>query len=161
MIMRAISALAILALPSMASAQALMQRTAVGSCQAVDGGDEFEYSGSSYLVPSNSDGVLFECPIDAALAAPGSITRAIVWLGDPSVVENATAQLCFTNLNATPSETCGPIVSSVGAGYSVQALTPPPPAAGPLTRTHVAFLKVYIPSPEPDGYGFFRGFRIE
>jgi hypothetical protein len=132
----------------------------VGSCQAIDGGDEFEFTGSSYLVPTSSEGVTFECPIDVALAGPGSITQAVVWLGDPSNVENATAQLCFTNLNATPNENCGPVASSVGGGYFVQVLTALPPV-GLFTRSHVAFLRVYVPSPEPAGYGFFRGFRIE
>lgn len=161
MVLRVLSFMVVLAVPALGFAQALMQRTAVSSCQAADGGDEFEFSGSSYLVPSNSEGVLFHCPIDVALAAPADIDRAIVWVGDPSVVEDATAQICFTNLNGTPNETCGAIVSSVGAGYFVQALKPLPPVGVPLTREHAAFLKVYVPQPDPPGYGFFRGFRIE
>lgn len=160
MTLRVLSLMAVLAFPAFSFAQALMQRTAVGSCQATEGGDEIEYDGSSYLVPSNSDGVLFHCPIDAALAAPGGFARAHVWVGDPSVVEDATAQICFTNLNATPSETCGAVVTSNGAGYFAQQLTPLPPAIL-VTRNHAAFIKVYVPSPEPSGYGFFRGFRVE
>jgi hypothetical protein len=152
--------MAVLAIPALTFAQALMQRTAVGSCQATDGGTEVEFDGSSYLVPSNSDGVLFHCPIDAALAAPGGFVRARVWVGDPSVVEDATAQICFTNLNATPSETCGAIVTSNGAGYFAQQLTPLPPAVL-VTRYHAAFIKVYVPSADLNGYGFFRGFRVE
>lgn len=157
--LRVLSLLVALAVPAASFAQALMQRTAVGSCQAVEGGDEIEFDGSSYLIPSNSEGVLFHCPIDAALAAPGGFSSADVWLGDPSVLEDATAQICFTNLNATPSETCGAIVTSNGAGYFAQQLEPLPPAML-VTRNHAAFLKVYVPSPEPSGYGFFRGFRI-
>jgi hypothetical protein len=162
MTLRVLSLMLVLAVPSVTLAATLMQRTAVGSCQVVEGGDEIEFDGSSYLVPSNAEGVLFHCPIDAALAAPGGIARARVWVGDPSAVEDATAQICFTNLNSTPSETCGDIVASAGAGYFAQTLTPLPPPGVVVTRSHAAFLKVYVPSPDPNGgYGFFRGFRIE
>lgn len=161
MAMRLLILMVALAVPAAGLAQALMQRTAVSSCQAVDGGDELEFDGSSYLVPSNTDGVLFECPIDAALAAPGAFARAVVWVGDPSTVEEATAQLCFTDLSATPNEVCGTIVTTTGAGYFAQTLKPLPPPGVLFTRDHAAFLKVYVPQPNPPGYGFFRGFRIE
>jgi hypothetical protein len=160
MTLRVLSLMLVLAIPASTLAKALMQRTAVSSCQATEGGAEIEFDGSSYLVPSNTDGVLFHCPIDAALAAPGGFASALVWVGDASAVEDATAQVCFTNLNSAPSETCGPIVTSAGAGYYAQQLEPVPPAVL-VTRNHAAFLKVYVPSPDSNGYGFFRGFRIE
>lgn len=158
--LRAFSLMIALLIPSATFAQPLMQRTAVASCQATDGGDELEFDGSSYLLPTGYDGVLFHCPLDAALASPGGIQRALVWVGDASGIEEATAQICYTNLNSTPSETCGPIVTSSGSGYVAQTLTPLPPG-GFVMRYHAAFLKVYIPSPDTNGYSFFRGFRVE
>ena len=121
---------------------------------------EMEYQGATYLVPSNMASATFHCPIDAALAPPGAIGSATVWVGDPSVSDNASVQLCFTNLADKPNEVCGKPTYSSGAGYFVQSLVALPPALE-LRPSHVAFLKVYVPTPDPPGYGFFRGFRID
>ncbi len=146
-----------LALP--ASAQ-MVQQVAVGVCQSSNDSKEAEFDGASFLIPSNmNSGADFICPIDGVDAHPTHISSVTVYLGDPSVTEDASVELCFTALNSTPSEICGPPAYSVGAGYFAQAIKagpPPLPRGSPLN----AFIKVYIPQPNPPGYGFLRGFEV-
>lgn len=153
-------ALGALGLASAASAQ-MSQEVAVGVCQAANDSLEVEFLGASFLVQSNAGpNVDFVCPINGVEAPAEDIGSVTVFLGDPSITEDARVEVCVTALHSTPSEICGRPAFSVGAGYFSQAVKAAPPAM-PVGEPLNAFIRVHIPEPNPDGYGFLRGFRVD
>lgn len=148
---------------SIPAAATLDQQVAVGVCQATAGSPEAEFTGASYIIASNMDpGVEFICPINGHTAPPEKINSATVYLLNASSLENASVELCFTNLSsggAVPSETCGKAGYSSNLVASTQAIKVGPSKLIKGTPLN-AFLKVWMPAPFPAGYAFLRGFMI-
>lgn len=147
---------------SVSASATLDQQVAVGVCQATAGSPEAEFTGASYIIASNMDpGVEFICPINGHTAPPEKINSATVYLLNASSLEDASVELCFTNLSGggVPSETCGKAGYSSNLVASTQAIKVGPPKlikGSPLN----AFLKVWMPAPFPAGYAFLRGFMV-
>ena len=155
---RAVGAALACALWGLAGAAAAQVELAVvspaGHCES--NGMQVALRGN-YLVSSGQNAT-FQCGLDSAQTPPGDITRVVVYV-DAELAERedrAWARLCYRSISESFSVTCGP--TEYQSSNQDEELDVEPPKEIP-ERPVVAYLEVYIPSPEP-GYHLFNGYRI-
>jgi hypothetical protein len=146
-------------LAQISSAQAI-QELAVNNCREKNQSAGVFFGASFIVAGNNVPGVEFICPIDAASVAPSDLQTVNVSMHIANSSDIATVELCFTDMHASgfPTENCGPVSLSNGAG--LQILKAAPPKTNKFSDSMVAFIKVWIPAPDPYGYSFLRGFEV-